>query len=124
MPLPTAPEVNAIARNAASFAAGIIGVLGLASKLPPDTITAIATALGNVVNDILLLVGTVTPLVAAYFARASATPAAQAQSVGETGALVITTPAIAAATPSNNVIAANTVKVTPIGPVAAPAATK
>ncbi len=124
MPLPTTPEVNAIARNAASFASGIIGVLGLASKLPPDTIMAIATALGNVVNDVLLLVGVVTPLVTVYFARASATPAAQAQSVGETGALVITTPAIAAATPSSNVIAANTVKVTPIGPVAAPAATK
>lgn len=125
MPLPTAPEVNAIARNAASFAAGIIALVGLGSKLPPDTVTAIFAAFGSVVNDVILLVGLVTPLITAYFARASATPAAQAQSVAETGAMVLTSSAVAAATPSPLVIDRSTVKVTPVGvPVVAPAATR
>ena len=81
MAIPTRDEVNAAARHIASFLGGLIVAFGLTSKLSPDTVNSIVTATGALVNDALTLFGIVAPLVAAYFAKRSATPDAQAQAV-------------------------------------------
>jgi hypothetical protein len=111
MDLPTPAQVNAAARHVASFAGGAIVMFGLGSKVNPDTLNALINAAGNLVNDGIVLAGIVSPLVAAYFASKTASPTAQAAAVGATGAKVITTPEIAAAVPSPNVMSSNDVKV-------------
>ena len=111
MDLPTPAQVNAAARHVASFAGGAIVMFGLSSKISPDTLTSIINATGALVNDLVLLVGLVSPIVAGYFASHSASPVAQAAAVAATGAQVITTPAIARAVPSSNVMSSNEVKV-------------
>jgi hypothetical protein len=109
--LPTQAQVNAAARHAASFAGGAILVFGLSAKIDVNTINQIIAAAGTVVNDGVVLIGLVTPLLAGYFASRSASATAQAAAVGATGAKVITTPEIAAAVPSNNVMSSADVKV-------------
>jgi predicted Kef-type K+ transport protein len=109
--LPTKDQVNAASRHVASFAGGAILVFGLSTKINVDTVNQVIAATGTVVNDVILLVGLLSPLVAGYFASRSASPTAQAAAVGATGAKVITTPEIAAAVPSSNVLSSTDVKV-------------
>lgn len=111
MDLPNSDQVNAAARHIASFAGGTIVMFGLGTKINPDTLTAIINATGTLVNDAVVLIGLLSPLIAGYFATKSASPVAQAAAVAATGAKVITTPEIAAAVPSPNVISSNDVKV-------------
>lgn len=111
MDLPTSAQVTAAARHAASFAGGAIVMFGLSTKISPDSVTAIINATGNLVNDTVILLGLISPLVAGYFASHSASPTSQAAAVAATGAQVITTPAIAAAVPLSNVMSSNDVKV-------------
>ena len=86
MDLPTQAEVNAATRHFASFAGGVILALGLSSKIDPTTVQQIITAGGAAVNDVIVLVGLVTPIVAGWYARRSATPVAQAQAVAAAAA--------------------------------------
>jgi predicted lipid-binding transport protein (Tim44 family) len=86
MQLPTQAEVNAASRHAASFAGGAILAFGLSTKIDPDTVKSIIAATGTAVNDIIVLIGMVTPLVAGYFAKQSASPVAQAQAVASAAA--------------------------------------
>lgn len=102
--LPSQAQVNASSRHAASFAAGAIMVFGLSTKIDPGTVTSIITATGTLVNDAVILIGLVSPLLAGYFASKSASPTSQAAAVAATGAKVVTTPEIAAAVPSSNVM--------------------
>lgn len=81
MQLPTQAEVNAATRHLASFAGGVILAFGLSGKIDPQTVQNIIGAAGTLVNDGVILVGLVAPLVAGYFAKQSATPAAQASAV-------------------------------------------
>src|SRR5882762_10959777 len=83
MQLPTQAEVNAASRHVASFAGGAILAFGLSTKIDPDTVKSIITATGNMVNDIILLVGLVAPVVAGYFAKKTASPDSQAQATAE-----------------------------------------
>lgn len=92
MNLPTSAEVNAATRHIASFAAGAIAVFGLSTKLDPSTVQQIISATGTVVNDVILLAGLVGPIITAWYASKSATPAAQADSITKTvpGTKIIT----------------------------------
>lgn len=83
MQLPTQAEVNAASRHVASFAGGAILAFGLSTKIDPDTVKSIITATGNMVNDIILLVGLVAPVIAGYFAKKTASPDSQAQATAE-----------------------------------------
>ena len=81
MNLPTQAQVNAATRHVASFAAGAIAVFGLSTKFDPATIQQIIAATGTFINDGILLIGLVSPVIAATFAAKSASPASQANAV-------------------------------------------
>lgn len=90
MQLPTQAQVNAAARHIASFAGGAIMVFGLSTKIDVNTVNQVIAATGTVVNDGILLVGLVGPLLAGYCASKSASPAAQAAAIGANLSTVVT----------------------------------
>lgn len=87
--LPTQAQVNAASRHAASFAGGAIMVFGLSTKIDVNTVNQVIAATGTAVNDIILLVGLASPLLAGFFASKSASPTAQAAAIGANGATVV-----------------------------------
>lgn len=113
--LPTKSQVDAASRHAISIAGTAFVIFGLQAKgVSLDQVKEIIGALGGTVNDIVLLVGTVAPLYAMLKASHSASPTSQAISVASTGAKVVTTPEIAAATPTiSNIVSADDMKVVP-----------
>lgn len=114
MNLPTQSQVNASTRHIASFAAGAIAMFGISTKLNPDTVQQIINASGNLINDVILLIGLISPFITSYFASKSATPVAQAEALEKQGAIVVASPAIAAATPNSpNIMSSDEVKVVP-----------
>ena len=114
MILPTKAQVDAAARHAITAAGTIIVLLGLQAKgVDVAQITAVIQAAGNSVNDIVVLIGTASAVYAAIKASSTASPTAQAKSVAATGALVVTTPEIAAATPEANIVSQDAVNVVP-----------
>ena len=113
MNLPTQAQVEAAARHLASAAGGAILLFGLSTKFDPTAVGAVINASGTLVNDVIMLIGLVTPIIAGFYASKTASPTSQAAAVAATGAIVITTPAIAAAVPSANVVSATEMKVVP-----------
>ena len=113
MNLPTQAQVNAAARNLASAAGGAVLLFGLSTKLDPTAVAAIINATGTLVNDVIVIIGLVSPVIAAFYASKTASPTSQAAAVAATGAIVVTTPAIAAAVPSANVVSSTDMKVVP-----------
>lgn len=112
MKLPTQDQVNAATRHLISALGGAIVMFGLSSKISIETVTIIINQLGSITNSVVLLLGIVTPIIAAYYAQKSAKPENQAASLEAKGAIIITTPEIAAATPNSpNVLSQNDVKV-------------
>lgn len=81
MNLPTTAQVLAATRHVASFAAGAIAILGLSTKINPDQAAAIINSLGTLVSDAVVVIGLVTPVLAAWLASRSASPAAQIRAV-------------------------------------------
>ena len=81
MNLPTADQVNSIARQLVTFSGGMIVMFGLSTKINIDTLTAVINASSGVINNIVTLIGIITPLVAAYFAAKAVGPTAVVQSV-------------------------------------------
>lgn len=98
MNLPTTSQVLAATRHVATFAAGAIAMFGLSTKINPDQVTAIINGAGTAINDIVILIGLITPVVSAYLATRSASPAQQIKAVeaNPNVAAVIATPAVAA----------------------------
>lgn len=111
--LPTQAQVNAATRNVASAVGGAILMFGLSTKIDPGTVNSIITATGTVINDLVVLIGLVGPVVAAYFASKSASPNAQADAVAASGAVVVGSAELAASTQSPNVVSQDQVKVVP-----------
>lgn len=109
--LPSQSQVNAASRNIASAVGGAVLMFGLSTKIDINTVNQIITATGTVVNDLVVLIGLISPILAALYASRSASPTAQAAAVGATGAKVITTKEIADAVPSGNVMSETEVKV-------------
>lgn len=87
--LPTQAQVNAFTRHLASVAGGAVLVLGLGSKVDTASLTQAIAAAGTVVNDIVVLIATVTPIVAGFYASRSASPNAQAAAVGANAATIV-----------------------------------
>jgi hypothetical protein len=81
MNLPSQDEVLAATRHIASFAGGAVLMLGLGTRISPDTLTAIVNATGAVIGDTITLVGLITPIVAAYYASHAQTQTYKVQSV-------------------------------------------
>lgn len=89
MNLPTPAQVNAAARHAASFAGGAILMFGLSTKINVDTVNQIIAATGTLVNDAVVLIGLLSPIVMAVIASRSASPASQAASIGANQSTVV-----------------------------------
>ncbi len=113
MNLPSQAEVNAVTRHVATFAAGAITVFGLSTKLDPATIQQVIAATGSLVNDAILIIGLMAPLLTSYFSSKSANPAAQADAIVKAipGTLIVTSDAVAGATTSPNILSHTEVKV-------------
>lgn len=113
--LPTKNQVDSASRHAISIAGTAIAIFGLQAKgVSLDQIKAIIAALGSATNDIVVLVGALAPIYALLKAAHSASPTQQAISVAETGAKVVTSPEIAAATPTvANIVSSTDMKVVP-----------
>lgn len=112
--LPTQVQVNAATRNIAAAAGGAILMLGLSTKIDTTMLTALINAMGAVAGSVVTVVGLVAPLWAAYKAAQSASAKSQAASITKTepGTVVVTTQAIAEATPNSpNVVSADDHKV-------------
>lgn len=110
--LPTRAQVDAASRHAITAVSTAVAIFGLQAKgVDIQQVTATIQALGASVNDIVILVGAVGGVYATLKASHSASPTAQADAVGATGAKVVTTPEIAAATSSPNVISSAEAKV-------------
>jgi len=62
--LPSQAQVNAASRHVASAIGGAIIVFGLSTKIDVNTVNAIVTATGTLVNDAVVLIGLVSPLAA------------------------------------------------------------
>jgi hypothetical protein len=98
--LPTRNQVDSASRHAISIAGTAIAIFGLQAKgVSLDQVKAVIAALGSSVNDLVVLIAALAPLYAAIKAAHTASPTQQAIAVADTGAKVITTPEIAAATP-------------------------
>ena len=111
--LPTRGQVDSVSRHAITAAGTAIGLLGLQAKgFDVAQVTAAIQALGSTVNDIVLAIGAIGAVYASLKAAHSASPVQQAISVEKTGAVVVTTPEIAQATPdSPNIVSRTEVRV-------------
>lgn len=110
MLLPTQAQVSAATRNIAAAAGGAVLMLGLSTKVDPATVTALINAMGAIAGSIVTIIGLVGPVVAAYYAARSASAQAQAVSItnSQPGTVVVTTAAIAEATPNSpNVVSSD-----------------
>lgn len=111
MKLPTQNQVNTGIRYATVAATTAITLLGLQAKgISLDQVKAIINALGDAVNNIVILLGAIAAFYASYKGYSSASPAAQAESLTKQapGTVVVTTPEIAAATPNAPNVISNT----------------
>lgn len=114
MNLPTQDQVNAASRHIASAVGGAVVMFGLSSKIDINTVNTIINSLGSIVNNVVIILGIVTPAIAAYYAQKSAKPESQAASLEAKGAIVVGPPELAAATPNSpNVLSQTEVKVVP-----------
>jgi hypothetical protein len=110
--VPTKSQVDAASRHAITAAGTIIALLGLQAKgIDVQQVTAAIQALGASVNDIVMLIGAGMTVYASMRASHTASPKSQADAVAATGALVVTSPDVAAASSSPNVISRETVSV-------------
>jgi hypothetical protein len=115
MNLPTQAQVKAATRHIASAAGGIILMFGLSSKIDPDTLAKIIAQTGTIINDVIILIGLAGPVIAGWRALQSASPTEQAVTItkeGPPGTIVVTSDAIAKATPeAPNVVSKDDMKV-------------
>lgn len=113
--LPTKAQVDAASRHVITAAGVAITIFGLQAKgVDIAQVTEIIQALGSTVNNLVVVAGTMAGLYAALKASSTASPTAQAKSVAATGALVVGSSELAAATPdSPNIISQDQVKVVP-----------
>jgi hypothetical protein len=80
--LPTQDQVNAASRHAISIVGTAFVIFGLQAKgISLDQVKAAITALGSVVNDLIVLIGTLAPFYALLKAASTASHANQIQAV-------------------------------------------
>lgn len=111
MNLPTQNQVNTGIRYATAIASTAIAIFGLQAKgISFDQVKAVIQALGDVVNYLVIALTSAAALWASIKGVTSASPANQAASITASvpGTVVVTTPEIAASTPSSPNVIANT----------------
>ncbi len=113
--LPTKAQIDAASRHLITAAGTIVALLGLQAKgVDIAQVTAAIQALGASVNDLVVLIGAAATIYASVKASRTASPTAQATSVASTGAVVVGSPELAAATPSiPNIVSRDDMKVVP-----------
>lgn len=111
MNLPTQNQVNTAGRYTLAVVSGIVGVLGLQAKgINMDQVKIIISSLGDLVNNLVILITAAGVAYASIKGTLSASPAAQAEALTKQapGTVVVTTPEIAAATPNAPNVISNT----------------
>jgi hypothetical protein len=113
----TSNQIAAGARHVATYAAGAVTAAAALHLLSAGDATTLQTSLEHIANgvsEIAVGVGPLIGLASAAYAWLSASLKKQAQSVASTpGTVVVTTPALAAATPEKNIVANTENKVVP-----------
>lgn len=110
MSLPTTSQVMSVTRHVATFAAGVIVMFGLSTKISPDQVTAIINMTGTLVNDLILLIGAVTPIIVTLYGAKAAGITSQLQTVTTDPTIkiegrILAPSAVAEAVPSAQVVA-------------------
>jgi hypothetical protein len=113
--LPTKGQVDTAGRYATAIAGTAITIFGLQAKgITLDQAKAVIQALGDTVNQIAILAAAGATLYASVKGVFKSSPTQQAISVEQSGAVVVTTPEIAASTPdSPNIVSQDQMKVVP-----------
>jgi hypothetical protein len=102
MNLPTKAQVDAASRHVITAAGVAVTIFGLQAKgVSMDQVTAVIKSLGDTVNTVLQLVAAIGLLYGGVVAAKSASKENQAKAVAATGAVVIASPELAAATPND-----------------------
>jgi hypothetical protein len=110
--LPSKAQVDTGGRYALAIASTAIGIFGLQAKgISLDQVKAAISALGDVVNNMVILATAIGAIYATVKGVTQSSPTNQVASAAATGAKVITTPEIAAAIPSANVTSSTETKV-------------
>lgn len=113
--LPTKGQVDAASRHAITAVSTAVAIFGLQAKgLDPQQVVAAIQALGSTVNDLVVLISTAGVVYAGLKASHTASPANQAKAVTASGAVVVGSPELAAATPEDpNIVSRTQVRVVP-----------
>lgn len=118
--LPTAQQLGGLGRDAMKVAGTLLGAAGALSLIPQDQVTALLADLQHIKNAAHELVlaftgsGGILAIAGVWWTMLKNTQKGIAQTAAALpNTTVITTPAIAAATPAENVVSTNDVKVVP-----------
>lgn len=113
--LPSKGQVDTAGRYATAIVGTAITIFGLQAKgITLDQAKAVIQAAGDTVNQIAILAAAGAALYASVKGVFKSSPTQQAIAVEQSGAVVVTTPAIAAATPdSPNIVSQDQMKVVP-----------
>lgn len=113
--LPSKGQVDTAGRYVTAVAGTAITIFGLQNKgISLDQVKGVIQALGDTVNQIAILLAAGATLYASAKGIFKSSPTQQAISVADTGAKVVTTPEIAAATPNSpNIVSETEAKVVP-----------
>jgi hypothetical protein len=115
MKLPTKAQVDAASRHAITAAGVAVTIFGLQAKgVSMDQASAVIKSLGETVNTLVQLIAAIGVVYGGIVAARSASAINQAKSVAATGAQVIASPELAAATPDvPNIVSSDDVVVVP-----------
>lgn len=88
--LPTQAQVNTAGRYVATILGTAIGIFGLQAKgISVDQVQGAIAAAGTVVNDIVILIGTVAPIYAAVRGILSSSKTGQAAAIGANSSTIV-----------------------------------
>jgi hypothetical protein len=112
----TTAQVAAISRYVGTFIAGAATAAAGWGIISTDNAATIQTSLGHIVNGVQEITVGVAPLAAivlGWYGTWTASHKAQARAVAATGAIIVTTPLIAATTAEKNIVSSNDYEVVP-----------
>lgn len=103
MNLPTTSQIAAATRHAATFAGGAVTMFGLTKAIDPVALTNAINAVGTLGQDLVTVIGLITPLITGFIAWRSASPANQIKAVAanpDVQRVVVSSQAVADAAPA------------------------
>lgn len=103
MPLPTTSQIASATRHVASFAGGAVAMFGLSKAIDPAKLQAAIEALGTLGQDLVTVIGLLTPIISGIIAWRSASLKSQMTAVAanpDVQRIVVTSQAIADAAPA------------------------